>query len=190
MQRLILASNSTSRKLAMDGLHLPFETIPSNINEKEIRDDNPEVLAEKLARAKAEHIAKREDGIIIAADTFCTINHHILEKPSTLFEAKEMLTWLSKEKAKALTGFCYLDAQNQIDYSSVVVTEFRFRELTEKEIENYVTNFPVMTWSAAFSPAHTEGMLLLDTINGDTSSFVYGLPIPHLLNCLRQSHVL
>lgn len=190
MQRIILASNSTSRKLAMEGLHIPFEVIPSNIDEKQIRDPNPEKLAEMLARAKGEFVAKNEDGIIISADTFCTINQTILEKPNTLNEARKMLALLTKEKAKALTGFCYIDKKNNINFSSVVVTDFTFRNVTDTEINYYVEHFPVLTWSAAFSPAHTEGMLLIDQIWGDTSSFVYGLPIPQLVDCLKKSNVL
>lgn len=186
-QRLILASNSASRKLALEGLHIPFEVIPSNIDEKQIRDPDPEKLAEKLARAKGECIAQKEQGIIISADTFCTIENTILEKPNTLIEASDMLHLLTKHKAKAVTGFCYLDKENNIDYSTVVVTEFSFRALTEAEINHYVRSFPVFTWSAAFSPAHTEGMLLIDQIWGDVSSFVYGLPMAKVIELLRGS---
>lgn len=190
MHRVILASNSTSRKQALEGLHIPFEVIPSNIDEKQIRDPDPVVLAEKLARAKGEFIAQKEGGIIISADTFCTVNNAILEKPNTLDEAKNMLRLLTKYKAKAVTGFCYLDKKNTIDFSTAIVTEFTFRNLSETEIDYYVTNFPVLTWSAAFSPAHTEGMLLLDTISGDVSSFVYGLPMVKVVELLRKSGVL
>lgn len=187
MSRIILASNSASRKQAMESLGLKFEVIPSNIDEKQIRDLDPLKLAEKLAVAKAQKVAETEQGVIISADTFCTINQEILEKPNTFNQAREMLRSLTKEKAKAITGFSYLDAEQGIKYSSVVTTEFRFRKLTESEIEAYVNNFPVLSWSAAFSPAHHEGMLLLAEVWGDISSFVFGLPVTQLIECLEKS---
>jgi len=54
-------------------------------------------------------VAKENEGIIIAADTFLSCEGKVLEKPRDLAEAKEMLKLESNNKLIAYTGFCYLD---------------------------------------------------------------------------------
>ena len=51
--KIVLASESQFRKLAMDMLGVPYETRPASIDEKTIRDDDPVELTRKLAEAKA-----------------------------------------------------------------------------------------------------------------------------------------
>lgn len=55
--KIVLASESPLRKRALDLIGLPYETQPSRIDEKAIRDDNPAELTRKLAEAKAPKIA-------------------------------------------------------------------------------------------------------------------------------------
>jgi predicted house-cleaning NTP pyrophosphatase (Maf/HAM1 superfamily) len=57
--KIVLASESPFRKRALDLIGLPYETRPSRIDEKTIRDDNPADLTRKLAEAKACKIATR-----------------------------------------------------------------------------------------------------------------------------------
>ena len=66
-QRIILASSSKQRKIMMDALSITYEIIPADINERMIRDENFELRAEKIARAKAEKVAEKHKGIIISA---------------------------------------------------------------------------------------------------------------------------
>lgn len=70
MQRIILASGSLNRKMLMDALNILYEIIPAEIDEKAIRDEDLSVRVEKIARAKAESVAYKHQGIIIAADSF------------------------------------------------------------------------------------------------------------------------
>ena len=51
--RIVLASESESRKRALDILGLKYEVRPSAIDERTIRDVDPVVLTRKLAEAKA-----------------------------------------------------------------------------------------------------------------------------------------
>jgi septum formation protein len=51
--RIVLASQSASRKRALDILAMKYETWPSAIDERAIRDADPVALTRKLAEAKA-----------------------------------------------------------------------------------------------------------------------------------------
>ena len=55
--KLILASESQSRKRALDLLGVPYEVRPAAIDEKAIRDPGPAALTKKLAEAKAWKVA-------------------------------------------------------------------------------------------------------------------------------------
>lgn len=189
MQRIILASGSAQRKSLMAAINLPFEAIPADIDEKTIRDPEPKGQAEKIARAKAENVADREKGIIIAADSFVVHNQSVLEKPQSLEEAKNMMSLLSGKTSIIYSGFCYLDRENKIDYSTTVPTEFTFRNLTEQEIVAYVKNFPVTTWSGGFSPAYPYGLTLISDIKGSLTGLTHGLPMELVIQYLGKSGI-
>lgn len=189
MPRIILASTSPQRKNLFAVLNLPYEIIAADIDEQAIRDPDPKKQAVLIARAKAEAVAQREQGIIIAADTFCVYRNKILEKPRDQKEATEMLHALSGNTATAYTGLCYLDAKRGIDEAALAQTEFTFRELTADEIAAYVNTFPVTTWSAAFSPAYPYGMTLIASIRGSFTGFTHGLPMEILVPLLRRSGI-
>lgn len=188
MRRIILASGSKQRQILFATLGLDFEIIPADIDEKAVLYQDPKSRAENIARAKAEAVAKDNlDSIIIAADTYCVQGEQILEKPGDLDEAKEMVKSLSGSKAIAYSGYCYLDQKNNIDVSGTSETTATFRPLSNEFIERYVNNNPVLTWSAAFSPAYHEGMALVDSIEGSFTSFTHGLPLEIIVPLLLKS---
>jgi septum formation protein len=187
MQKIILASSSPQRKNLFSVLNIPFEVIPADIDETSIRDNIFEKQAEKIARAKAEKVASENTGIVISADTFVVLNNQILEKPKNLEEAKKMLELQSGKEEIVYTGLCYLDAENKINFSTTSIINIKFRELSEREIENYIKKFPVTSWSAAFSPAYPYGITLINEINGSFTGFTYGLPLDLIIPLLKKS---
>lgn len=189
-RRIILASGSKQRKILFETLGLEFEIIPADIDEKAVPYSDLKSRAANIARAKAELVAKNNpDAIVIAADTYCVQDDKALEKPQDLEEAKKMVRLLSDSTAIAYSGYCYLDSSTGINHSGVSETTARFRPLSETFIEKYVSNNPVLTWSAAFSPAYHEGMALVDQISGSFTSFTHGLPLEVLVPLLQQSGV-
>jgi septum formation protein len=187
MYPLILASNSVQRKNILHSLDIPFTIVPADLDEKSIRDKHIEKQAEKIARAKAEFIANQHHAIIIAADTFCVYKDIVLEKPQSLDEARKMLHILSGKSLICYTGFCYIDPFNNINISQTTTTSFSCRKFDAEEIETYIVNFPVLTWSAAVSPAHIYGLTMFTKINGSLTAFTHGLPMDELVPLLETS---
>ncbi len=185
--RIILASASVQRKKILSILNIPFEVIPADIDEKTIRNENLATLAEKIARAKAEKVARDQNGIVIAGDTFTECNGKLMEKPKKLEEAKTMLRILAGNKGVNYNGFCYIDREKNIDFSTTVEVEFKFRELSEPEIESYVSKFPVLTWAAAYSPAYPYVMTMIAEMKGSMTGFSHGLPAELVVQYLRKS---
>lgn len=185
---IILASSSLQRKMLMDALGVSYAIIAADIDEEAIRDDDLGRMAEKLARAKAEKVAKENPkSIVIAADTFVISNGKEFQKPKTKEEARMMLTESSGREIKVLTGFCYLDNINHIDFSNLGEYTALCRKMSRKEIETFVEVFPVTTWSGAFSPAYPYGMTLIASLNGSLTGFMHGLPAELVVENLRKS---
>ena len=192
MQRkIILASQSRQRFNLVKELPLEVVVIPADIDEQAIPFDNAYDKAEKIALAKAEEVLKNnQDAVILAADTFVLCEDKILEKPKTLGEAKEMLAFQSGKTLIALTGYAFIDGRSSSIKTGTEAVEVDFRKLSESEIEDYIKKEPVLTWSAAFSPAYDSGMALVKNIRGNLTAFSHGLPIDILVNFLREIRVL
>jgi len=188
MNTIILASGSRQRRLIMDALGLEYKIIPADIDEKSIRDGDLALRAEKIARAKAETVFQRNEGIIIAADTFATCDNKVLEKPESLSEAIEMLKLERNRQIVVYTGFCYLDKTNKIDFSKTSISRLIMRDMSDKEIENFVKNNPVLQWSAAFSPMYLYQTTFIKQFEGSITG-VSGLPTELLVECLEKSGV-
>lgn len=184
-RKIILASQSKQRFNLLKALSLPIEALPADIDEQAVPFTNQYDKAEKIALAKAQKVAlKYENAIIVAADTFCYVQGKILEKPKNIEEAREMLAFQSGKEIEALTGYAFLDTKLNLQVSGCEKVLVKMRHLGADEIERYVTNEPVLTWSAAFSPAYDSGMALIESINGNLTAFSHGLPANLLMDFL------
>jgi len=187
-QQIILASQSRQRKLIMDALGVDYKIIVADVDEKAIRDKDLKIRAEKIARTKAETVAKENEGIVIAADTFAVCDGKVLEKPEDLEEAKEMLKLESKNEVIVYTGFCYLDKANGINFSKISVSNLFLRNIDDDEINNFVKNNPVLQWSAAFSPMYLYQTTFIKHFEGSITG-VFGLPTEFLTECFVKSGI-
>ncbi len=188
MRKIILASQSSARKELFDSLRIPYITLPADIDEKSIRDNNLGIRAEKLARAKAEKIlSQNEDSIIISCDTFSECQGKVFEKPKDTVEAKEMLMFLSEKNAVNYTGFCYIDRESGIDFSTTVKTFYSFRKLYNDEVELYIKEFPVVRWAAGFALVLPYVASFMAKVEGSLTGLSYGLPAEILIPLLKRS---
>ncbi|HYD35092.1 MAG TPA: nucleoside triphosphate pyrophosphatase [Vitreimonas sp.] len=191
MSRLILASQSPQRQLLMKALGVEFMAVPAAVDEKSITGPTPAERAQLIAEAKAEKVNQSyPEAVIVAGDTFVHLNGHSLEKPTSLAEAREMLSTQSGQTVEVVSGFCYVDPDLQIHHTSVTTLNTTFRQLSTQEIDRYVTTQPVTTWSGAFSVAYPEGGAFFSRVEGSYTAFVYGLPVEELVPLLQRSGLL
>lgn len=187
MQKIILASQSKPRRELFSSLGISFVTIPADIDEKAIRDEDLKIRAEKIARTKGEKIEALHKGIVVSADTFSYSNGKVFEKPKDIEEAKETLSFLSDQKAINYTGFCYIDRANDIDFSTTVITSYSLRTLYKSEIEEYVQKFPVLEWAAGFALISPYILSFIKYVEGSYTALSYGLPTELLIPLLVKS---
>jgi len=182
--RIVLASQSAARKRAMDMLGLQYCVIPSDFDEQSIRDDDPYALARKLSEAKAK--ALDEQGIIIAGDLFVVFDGKIYEKPKDEAEAFDMLKKLSGNSFDIIAGIAVYNSESGKMLSSVESCQLTFRELTDEEIHDYIANYPVTKFSAAFD---YDGILRFGERVQGNLNFSTGIPINKLILFLREHGV-
>lgn len=174
----------------MDALSVSYEIIPASIEEKEIRDQDYAIRAEKIARVKAKKILlQNPDAIVLAGDSFAVNNGKVFEKPENKTEAKKMLKEESGGNGKLYSGFCYLDKINNIDFSTTITVDFTMRTFTDQEIEPFTEKFPVLNWSGALFPGNIYGAGMVKEIKGSLSAFIYGFPIDLIIEYLQKSGI-
>ncbi|WP_227767646.1 Maf family protein [Zhaonella formicivorans] len=182
--RLILASQSPRRKELLKQIGLEFEIIVSQAEEK-LEGDDPVILAEKLALKKAEEVAGQIDGgLVLGADTIVVLGGTILGKPQSKKEAVQMLTLLSGQKHRVITGVALIDAATKERRLGHEITEVKFRELTEQEIRGYVETKEYLDKAGAYG-IQGLGALLVERIEGCYYNVV-GLPLTRLYLMLKD----
>jgi len=188
MKKVILASQSKVRQSLMRSIGIDFESIPAHIDEKSIRDTDLVVRAQKIANAKAEKILQTHPHeVVIACDTFSECEGKVLEKPQNEQEAQDMLSILSGKQACNYTAMRYIDQGCGIDVQRVVEVKYTFRTLYSGEINEYVKNFPVTQWAAAFALVHPYVTTFIASIEGSYTGLSYGLPAEIIIPLLKKS---
>jgi len=185
--RIVLASESQSRKRALDILGLTYEVCPSAIDEKSIRDSDPAALTKKLAEAKAWKIANElQDAVVVSGDAVVAKGGRILEKPRSNDEAAEFLRDLSGSTFQFVTSLAVIRSDTRRMLSTVETSEIRFRQLVEREIRDYVSRYPVLKFAGAFDG---DGVLrFADSVSG-SYNFMTALPVSRLAVFLREQGV-
>ena len=182
--RLILASNSRTRKEVLDKVGVKYSVVPSNIVEHSDKVDPKEYVMD-LSRQKAEAIINDvKDGVIISADSIIYIDSEKLEKPKSKAQAKEMLQKLSGRINYAVTGVTIIDLYQDKTVTFNEVTEVYFDELDDKEIDWYIENEQYIFERCGYSIAG-KSAIYIPKINGDYYN-ILGMPISRVYKELSK----
>jgi septum formation protein len=185
--KIVLASESPIRKRALDLLRLPYETCPSRIDEKAIRDNDPARLTLKLAEAKARKVAERHpDAIIVAGDAVVSKAGKIYEKPRDEPEAMRYLRELSGGELQFVTSLAVLNASSGKMLSTVETSNISFRSLADDEITTYMRKYNVLHYAGAFE---SDAVLFFSVRFSGSYNVVAALPVNRLILFLREQGV-
>lgn len=174
--RLILASQSPRRREILAKFFENFDVIPSRASEKSAAK-TPEEHAVEVARKKALDVYSRYGGTVVGADTIVVLKDRILGKPKNEEEGRKMLRELSGKVHKVVTGYCIIHKGKEI--TGYVVTEVKFRELSEEEIEWYLSTGEPLDKAGAYG-IQGKGGILVEWIKGDYYNVV-GFPMRIIL---------
>jgi septum formation protein len=162
------------------------EVIPADIDEAYLPGEAPRAHAERLARAKADTIARiAPDAVVIGADTIVVIDDQVLGKPRDEAHAAVMLRQLSGRAHEVFTAVAVARAQ-RID-SAVEVVSVTFRALGDEEIRAYIATREPMDKAGAYG-IQGYGATIVQRIDGDFFA-VMGLSLVRLVTLLAQHGV-
>ncbi len=183
----ILASSSPRRQQLLSLTGLRFKVIVSQVEEDNAKDMPPQELAIAHAREKAFDVSKHVcgDDIIIGADTIVVLDGKVFGKPTDKNDAAEMLRALAGREHIVISGVAVVKGQQFFTgYSS---TRVKFRQLSPKQIRNYIATGEPMDKAGAYA-IQGRGSLLVEKIDGCYNNVV-GLPLVTLAELLNMAGV-
>lgn len=181
---LILASSSPYRQTMLRRLGLPFTSVAPDIDETPGPGELPVALAKRLSLAKAKAVAQRHPGaLVIGSDQVATVDGSPIGKPGSFERARLQLRQLSGQTVEFHSALCLTDGQR--DLVSDVVTQCRFRKLSDVEIDNYL-NAEQPFDTAGSAKAEGLGIALMDSMHSDDPTAIIGLPLIQLCRMLRD----
>jgi septum formation protein len=95
VERIVLASASPRRAEILAALGIPFEAVPSAVEEVFRPGEDGVSAASRLAREKARDVGRAVNAPVLAADTLVFLGPEILGKPADAADARRMLALLS-----------------------------------------------------------------------------------------------
>jgi septum formation protein len=188
MPRIVLASQSTSRKRLLEDAGLKPTIIVSNVDEETdfFNAMSPEDMVIALAISKAHTVREMIDypAIIIGCDSTFDVDGVSFGKPGTPDVAIERARTISGRSGLLHTGHCIIDTAQGIEVADRVTTKVTFSDMTNEEIADYV---------ASEEPLHVAGGFTLDgygspfipVIEGDYTNVV-GISMPFLRSAMKQ----
>jgi septum formation protein len=188
MPRIVLASQSTSRRRLLEDAGLKPTIIVSNVDEETdfFNAMTPEDMVIALAISKAHTVREMIDypAIIIGCDSTFDVDGVSFGKPGTPEVAIERAKKISGRTGLLHTGHCIIDTERGIEIADRVTTKVTFTDMTDEEIADYV---------ASEEPLHVAGGFTLDgfgspfipVIEGDYTNVV-GISMPFLRSAMKQ----
>jgi len=183
--KLILASASPRRVELLQLMGLPFEVMPSGIDESFRQGETPREHVLRLSEEKTLAVARnRPDDWVLGADTIVIIAGEVLGKPGSAAEAKEMLEKLSGQEHEVFTGFCIARQKTGILIREVVESSVLFRDITGDEMDWYTASEEPYDKAGAYA-VQGMGAFFIREIRGSYTNVV-GLPLCEVVDALKR----
>ena len=193
-RRLILASQSRSRRQMLAAAGLVFEAIASSVDEPAIRRHletsgmpaGPEDIARALAVAKAEEVsAAHPDALVIGGDQVLALAKRIFEKPADMEAARRQLAEL-RGRSHELISAVVIAENGRAMWCHAETARLTVRTFSEAFLDRYLTTAgPDVCLSVGAYQLEGLGAQLFERIEGDYFT-ILGMPLIVLLGELRR----
>lgn len=177
---LYLASQSPQRANLLKQLGLSFTILPSDIDETPLPEEDGEAYVLRLAKEKAEAVAKRLQSqpfhAIIAADTVVLADGLIFGKPRNTEEAFGMLKQLQGNVHQVLTGLAVRSPDKS--YLALSQSQVALATLNDAQIQAYITCGEGNDKAGAYA-IQGQAAAFIEKMEGSYSG-IMGLPLHEL----------
>jgi septum formation protein len=190
---LILASQSSARKMLLANAGLEFKAITADIDERGIQAasklSNPREIGLLLAREKAKAVSAHHPGsYVIGADQTLAVGDRLFNKPAGRDQALAQLRDLAGNSHE-LNSAVAIAHDGKIVFEDVSIARMTMRQMSEAELSDYLDAAgDVVTTSVGAYQLEGLGIHLFERIEGDHFT-VLGLPLLPLLAFLRRERL-
>ena len=147
------------------------------VSESYPEDLRAEEVPQYISREKAAAYQVAENELLLTADTVVVVNNTILGKPHDAADARRMLRLISGRTHQVVTGVTLTTAKAQKTFG--VTTDVTFRQLTDDEIDYYITHYRPFDKAGAYGIQEWIGYVGVTSIHGSYYN-VMGLPVQRI----------
>lgn len=193
--RLILASQSASRRAMLTAADVPFTAMTAHVDEDAAKaalaDRTPRDLADALAELKALKVSAREpDALVLGSDSVVALDDgSTLDKPTSRAAAADHLARLSGRVHHLWSAAVIAQAGRPV-WRHVEAAKMSVRPLSYSFIKDYLDReWPAIAGCVGCYRIEGPGVQLFHRIDGSHFT-VLGLPLIPVLDYLRTRSVL
>jgi septum formation protein len=188
-QTLILASSSVYRRELLQKLQIPFSCVSPKLDESALVGEKPHETALRLAQEKAKKIAEEySHALVIGCDQVATLDGEQLGKPGNHKNAVKQLKKMRGREVTFYSALCLYNAATENMQAHIVPYLVKFRQLTDEEIENYLTKEQPYH-CAGSAKSEGLGVALIERMLGEDPNALIGLPLIKLISMLKNEGV-
>ena len=188
MPKVVLASQSTSRRRLLEGAGITPIVMVSHVDEETefFNAMTPADMVIALAVTKAHTVREQVDfpAIIIGCDSTFVVDGISFGKPGTAEIAKERAQAISGRSGLLHTGHCIIDTVQSREIADRVTTKVTFSEMSDLEIDDYIASGEPLQVAGGFT-LDGFGSPFIPVIEGDYTNVV-GLSMPFLRSAMSQ----
>lgn len=185
--RLVLASTSPYRRQLLERFGQRFTVAAPDVDESALPGETPIDLVNRLARAKAEVVARRNPrSIVIGSDQVAVFGREIIGKPGNPERCIEQLKAVSGQRLAFHTAVHVIQSDSGSNESHLDITTVHFRKLSAEEIARYVARERPVNCAGGFK-AEGLGITLFERIESQDPTALIGLPLIWLSGALRKA---
>lgn len=184
---LVLASTSPYRRQLLERFGKRFTVAAPDVDESPLPGETPIDLAARLARDKAEVVARRNpQSIVIGSDQVAVFGQEIFGKPGNPERCIEQLKAVSGKRLVFNTAVHVIQSDSGSNEGHLDITIVHFRKLSDDEIERYVARDRPVNCAGGFK-AEALGISLFERIESQDPTALIGLPLIWLSGALRRA---
>ena len=185
-KQIILASSSSTRKSDLKKHFKHFISIKHAADELKIKRENQHLnyrdLVLLLAKKKAESVMKKyPKNTIIASDQILTCKNIMINKPSSIKQAKENLKFIIGKNHQLISAIYVIHNQN-VYFKEVKEATLFFKAITEQQLDTYLNenNETALTTVGSYKIEENEKYKFIKIISGDVET-IKGFPLKNFL---------
>ncbi len=181
----VLASASPARLRLLRAVGIDPTVCPSDFDESQMQEANPQALVEALAQGKAAVVARQfADALVLGCDSVLALDGEIYGKPENVDVAIARWKTMRGKVGQLYTGHCLKDTRQGQTMTTCGITEVHFAQVSDRQIAAYVATGEPLNCAGCFA-LEGRGGLFVEKLVGCHSN-VIGLSLPLLRSLLSQ----